>query len=421
MKKIKRLSGILSNLGPGILFACVTVGGANFVQVTHAGAEYGLRLLPLILLIYILKYPFFEFAQRFSAANKQSILEGYFKIGRWALLLYIILITCTAFPTIAALTLMDANILAYFLNTTISPLILSIMLLSVCGLILLFGRYPWLDRTVKIIIAVLVISALVTFFIALPKGIKTLGSPLFNISYFAEFTFVIALMGWTPAPIDVSVWLTLWTKAKARETKRWPTLKEGLTDFNIGYAISAVLAVIFVSLGAFVMFASSQSFSSSGFLFIEQLITLFTTHIGKWGEPFIAIIIFSVLFSATLACLDAYPRAFTNALTLLIPKQKQHSDLIYWIGLLILILISTLLSGYFLKSMKKLIDIATIFAFLTAPIFGFLNYRVATCADMMPKEAVPPRALVLLSKIGLIFLIAISNLYVLLLFFPLYN
>lgn len=409
--KIRQLPGIMKSLGPGILFACVAVGGANFVQATHAGADYGLRLLPFILLIYLLKYPFFEFAQRYSTTMKETLLEGYLKIGRWALILYLVLVTCTAFPTIAALSLIDANITAYFLDTTISPLVLSIGILSFCSLILLVGKYPWLDSTVKVVLVILILCSLITFFIALPEGLKILKTPSVKISYLTEFTFVVALMGWMPAPIDVSVWLTLWGKAKARESKYFPTLQEGLFDFNLGYLISVVLTIIFVALGAFVMFASSQSFSKSGVVFIEQLITLFTTHIGKWGESFIAVIIYSVLFSATLVCLDAYPRAFTNAIILLVPKYKQMSALIYWPALIFLFLISMILSGYFLKSLKELVDIATLLAFLTAPVFGFLNYRVAT-SGMLTKEATPPKALVWLSKIGLLFLIAISILFI---------
>lgn len=412
MKIKKHLPGILASLGPGILFACVTIGGGNFIQATHAGAEYGLKFVPFILLIYILKYPFFEFAARYSASTKTTILDGYLKIGRPALWLYLVLIFFTSFPVIAALSLVDANITAYFLNTTITPLVLSIGLLSLFLLILLFGKYPWLDRTVKIIIIILIVFSLITFFIALPEGIKVLRTPTPQISYFEGFTFLVALMGWMPASIDVSVWITLWSKAKAREIKRWPTLQEGLIDFNIGYIISAVLVIIFLALGAFVMFASSQSFAKSGTIFIEQLITLFTTHIGKWGEPFIAITIFSVLLSATLTCLDAYPRAFANAIILLKPKHKEQIEVIYWISVFLLFLGGIMLSGYFLKSMKQLIDIATIFAFLTAPIFGYLNYRVATSPDMMQKEAAPPKFLIILSKIGLFFLISVSILFI---------
>jgi Mn2+/Fe2+ NRAMP family transporter len=413
------LSSIYKSIGPGILFACVTVGGTNFVQTTHAGADYALKLIPFIVLIYILKYPFFEFAERYCITTKETLLYGYLKVGRWALSLYIIVIGFTAFPVIAALSLVDANITAYFLDTTISPLVLSIGLLSLFSIILLIGKYPWLDKTVKILIGILIFCSLITFFIALPEGIKVLKTPAPTISYLGQLPLLVALMGWMPASIDVSIWITLWRKARVRQTKHFPTLRQGLLDFNMGYVISAVLAIIFVALGAFVMFASNQSFAKSGTFFIEQLITLFTTHIGKWGEPFIAIIIFSILLSATLTCLDAYPRAFASAMTLLIPKQKGNIEIIYWTSLLFLFLFGALLSGYFLRSLKQLIDIATIFAFLTAPILGYLNYKVVVSKQMLPKDAVPPKFLIYLSRIGLLFLLTVSLLFIIFQLFPL--
>jgi Mn2+/Fe2+ NRAMP family transporter len=413
------LSSIYKSIGPGILFACVTVGGTNFVQTTHAGADYALKLIPFIVLIYILKYPFFEFAERYCITTKETLLYGYLKVGRWALSLYIIVIGFTAFPVIAALSLVDANITAYFLDTTISPLVLSIGLLSLFSIILLIGKYPWLDKTVKIIIGILIFCSLITFFIALPEGIKVLKTPAPAISYLGQLPLLVALMGWMPASIDVSTWITLWRKARVRQTNHFPTLRQGLLDFNMGYVISAVLAIIFVALGAFVMFASNQSFAKSGTFFIEQLITLFTTHIGKWGEPFIAIIIFSILLSATLTCLDAYPRAFASAMTLLIPKQKGNVEIIYWTSLLFLFLFGALLSGYFLRSLKQLIDIATIFAFLTAPILGYLNYKVVVSKQMLPKDAVPPKFLIYLSRIGLLFLLTVSLLFIIFQLFPL--
>lgn len=402
----------LNCLGPGILFACIAVGGANFVQATHAGADYGLKLIPLILLVYILKYPFFEFANRYCLATGDTLLKGYMNIGKWALALYIGVAAFTALPTIAALSLINANVTAYILGTTLSPLIISIGLLSLCTLILFIGRYPWLDRTVKVIMALLISSSLTAFIIALPEGIALLKAPHPSIAHVSEFTFLIALMGWMPAPLDSSVWSTLWTRAKTTYTQHSPSLREGLIDFNFGYLMSALLVFIFVALAAFIMFATNQSFSTSGVLLIEQLVTLFTTHIGDWGKPFISIMIFSILYSTTLTCLDAYPRAITTALSLLFPeKMKEQQEIIYWLTLILIFLAGILLSGYFLKSLKELVDIATVFAFLCAPIYGYLNYRVVQ--ELEPKNA-PSRGMLLLSKMGLLFLFALSCLFVLL-------
>ena len=54
-------SGILKALGPGLLFAAVSVGVSHVVQSTRAGAGYGFSLMGIIVLALILKYPLFEY------------------------------------------------------------------------------------------------------------------------------------------------------------------------------------------------------------------------------------------------------------------------------------------------------------------------------------------------------------------------
>ena len=56
-----------NTLGPGILFASTAIGVSHLVQSTRAGANYGFGLLIFIIIANLFKYPFFEFASRYSA------------------------------------------------------------------------------------------------------------------------------------------------------------------------------------------------------------------------------------------------------------------------------------------------------------------------------------------------------------------
>ena len=68
-------------LGPGFLFAAVSVGVSHLVQSTRAGAGYGFSLLPVIIIALVVKYPLFEFGQRYAVATGHSLLEGYRRQG----------------------------------------------------------------------------------------------------------------------------------------------------------------------------------------------------------------------------------------------------------------------------------------------------------------------------------------------------
>ena len=94
--------GWLKALGPGLLFAAVSVGVSHLVQSTRAGAGYGFTLLWIVLLALVLKYPLFEFGQRYAAGTGTSLLEGYRRQGRWSLVLYLLLTLCTMFTVLAA-------------------------------------------------------------------------------------------------------------------------------------------------------------------------------------------------------------------------------------------------------------------------------------------------------------------------------
>lgn len=52
----------LRALGPGVLLASAAVGGSHLIASTQAGALYGWQLAVIILLVNVLKYPFFRFS-----------------------------------------------------------------------------------------------------------------------------------------------------------------------------------------------------------------------------------------------------------------------------------------------------------------------------------------------------------------------
>ena len=74
--------GRLRALGPGVLMATAAIGGSHLVASTQAGALFGWQLIWLILLINILKYPFFRFGVEYTLSNNESLLSGYARRGK---------------------------------------------------------------------------------------------------------------------------------------------------------------------------------------------------------------------------------------------------------------------------------------------------------------------------------------------------
>ncbi|MCA9594246.1 MAG: divalent metal cation transporter [Myxococcales bacterium] len=404
--------GVLSALGPGLLFAAAAVGVSHLVQSTRAGAVYGLALVGMVILANVVKYPAFRFGPYYSVATRTSILEGYRRQGTWALVLYGLLTLGTMFTVLGAIGLVTAGLAMATFGFKASPLGVATALIGVCAVLLAVGHYHWLDRVVKVLVGVLTVSTIVSTVMAIPR-VNWAGahwwltpSELDRPTIF----FVAALVGWMPSAIDVSVWQSLWTLARREDSGHEATLKESSIDFHIGYLGTAFLALCFVLLGAGVMHGSGQKFADTAGGFAAQVITLYSDNLGAWSRPIIGTAAFAVMFSTLLTVVDGFPRALavlvarfrgpeTGARYELGEPAQRRS---YWVALLVLSAGALLIISLLMKSLKSLVDIATTLSFLSAPLLSVLNHRAVTGAEV-EKKLRPPRWLVNMSLAGIAF------------------
>lgn len=405
-------SNLMKTLGPGILFAGAAIGGSHLIQSTRAGANFGLDLLPVVLLINLFKYPFFEYGHRYTAVTGESLLEGYMKLGRPTVALFLVLNIFTAIINGAAITLVTAGLTGNLFGLNYSIQSISVLVLVVTLFLLFIGHYKALDKIMKVMVALLALTTVLTVFIALGVGEPSIGKRVAEPELWnaAGIAFLLALMGWMPAPIEVSVWPSLWALERNKETKYKPSLRESLIDFHIGYIGTTIMALFFVGLGAFVMFGSGEKFSNNGIVFASQLVAIYTKTIGKWSEIIIAAIVFITMASTALTVFDAYPRTLASSVKLLFGRIKATNSMLYWVSGIAMSLFSFGIIFYYTSGLKSLLDFATIISFLAAPLFAIINYKVVT-SSFMPEEFKPGKWLRALSRAGIIFLISFSIIF----------
>ena len=400
--------GNLRKLGPGLLFAGAAIGVSHLVQSTRAGADYGWGLLWALLLVNLFKYPFFQFGPRYALATGESLLDGYYKLGKIFLWLYFFLNIATMFTIQTAVTVVTAGLASNLFEIKTNMIHWSIGVTAVCYSILLIGRYKLLDKVIKVIILILTISSVLAVTIAFFKGNTSLVfSQMFPNG--DSILFLIAFMGWMPAPMDISIWHSIWILEKKTDLKNKFSLKEGLFDFNVGYITTVILGICFLGLGALVMFGSGLEFSDKGNEFAGQLIDLYTSNLGESWYMIIAIAAFTTMISTTITTLDASPRAMSKTVQLLF-KQKNRDYYIFWIT--ILAVGTCLIFLFLLSEMGLLVQIATVLSFITAPFYAILNYRLVT-SNYMPKENHPSLKIKILSLLGIVFLIGFTGVYLL--------
>ncbi len=410
---MSKLKVILRNLGPGLLFASMAIGTSHLVLSTKAGAQYGWIMIIPIILANILKYPFFEFGVRYTSVTNKTLIEGYLHRGKGYLWFYAGITLITTFTILAALYTVTAGLFINLFNITNTSIsIVALGLFLIISTILIFGKYKFLEISLKFVVSILFIALLITTVLVLIQGPVThvpnfKPTPIFN-----EFgiLFLIGLMGWMPTAVEASSWISLWSIEKWKNQDK-PSLKESLQEFNIGYGITTILAVFFMIIGWFTLYGTNIQLSNNAVNFADQVVLLFTEHIGSWAYIFIAISAFATMFSTCLTAHDALTRVSLDIVSLLNPKTKIFSTkLAFGIGVLLLTIINFIVIATFGANMGKLVALATFVSFIVAPIIGYMNLKNVTSTDLA-QEFWPGKYLKLLTYFGIIFLTCFSLYY----------
>lgn len=393
----------LQAIGPGILMATAAIGGSHIVASTQAGALFGWQLALLILLVNLLKYPFFRFGVDYSLQTGETLLQGYQRQHPVVLLSFTLLNVLSAVVNTAGVLILTGALLQYFIPVELSLTTLCSLLLGVCLLLLLAGQYKALDKLAKYVMVVLTITTLAAAIIAAQKGAQApagfVGPSPWQLAFLG---FLVALMGWMPAPIEISAINSLWLKAKQQ---RQPVSRaDGLFDFHLGYISTALLAIVFLALGALVQYGSAQPVSLAGGAYIKQFVSMYAQTIGDWSTLLVAVVAFLCMFGTTLTVLDGYARTNNEAVHLL-GWQRNNSQRTYSIWLVLQAVCGMVVILFFKSALAPMLTFAMTLAFLTTPVFAFLNYH------LMRQHASVSGWLRGLSWLGLVYLTGFALLY----------
>ena len=412
------LSRFSKTAGPGILFASTAIGVSHLVQSTRAGADFGLLILGFVILASLLKYPFFEYGSRYANSTQTSIIDGYKKLGKPVLWLYLLLTISSMFFVTGAIGFVAAGFFENLFGVDFFGDWTIFYLFAICVLILAIGKYRVLDSLIKIIVVVLVISTVSAFLFAMYHGPiePVFGFEPKSLWNASGIFFLLALMGWMPTAIDLSSWNSLWTIERIKQAKYKPLLKETLLEFRLSYLMTCILAIIFVVLGSFIFFGSGEELPNNNSLFAHKIVTLYTQTIGNWSYIIIAASAFTVMFGTTLAVFDGYSRSLKRTVELLYTFDKENtshknSKFSYVLFLMIITIGSLIIVSQFENNLKDLVDFATVLSFVIAPVVAIFNFRLVT-GKFLKKEFQPSICLRILSVAGIIFLITFAMLFV---------
>ena len=395
-------------LGPGILMASAAVGGSHIVSSAQAGAIYGWQLALMIILINVFKYPFFRFGSQYTMENNKSLIEGYAEKGKGWLTVFFILNVFSAIVNTAGVGILCAailyNVAPNGFGLTISQL--TTIIIVIIWAMLLIGGYKFLDTLAKWVMTSLTIATVVAVVIALFKHREY--APDFVAPspwQMSALPFIVSLMGWMPCPIEISAINSMWQVEKKKQVDDM-SMDDAMFDFNVGYISTAILAIIFVALGALIQYGSGEEVLSASAAYIAQFVNMYASVLGDWSRLLITFIAFLCIFGTVITVVDGYSRANDETLRLLLGKKEtSKKSLAVWISLTSII--SLIIVYMFSGNVATMLRFAMIASFITTPFFGLLNYKLVNTKQHKVKLWLKA-----LSIIGLIYLFGFALFFI---------
>ena len=216
-----------------------------------------------------------------------------------------------------------------------------------------------------------------------------------------------------PAPIDLSVWGSLYLLGKEDDDHNVITPKEANIDFFTGYGVTTVLAVVFAVLGWMVMHGAVDDAgeailpASGGVGFAKQFVSLYTEVLGPWSFALVVFIALATMVSTTITCLDGYPRSVAASCRLAVGSQKAGTALQIGV-MLVMMALAMFIVIALIQNLAAMLTVAMVVAAFTAPVFAFLNTRLMS---QLPIEHRPGRGVWLWAVVGLLALVAFLVVY----------
>jgi Mn2+/Fe2+ NRAMP family transporter len=177
---LKRLTGLILALGPGIFCMGYTIGTGSVTAMIKAGSQFGMQLLWVLALSAFFAGVLMEVYGRFAAVTGQTAVYAFkthlrngkfwaivvicgVVLGQWSSLSGILSLTSHAFYEMARLFLPGLPQEHYTLI-----LIIAIVLIILMYGFLLIGRYSFFEKLLVVFVAVMAFSFLISIFIEVP-------------------------------------------------------------------------------------------------------------------------------------------------------------------------------------------------------------------------------------------------------------
>ncbi len=391
-------------LGPGLIWAMVAIGQTHVILATYSGARFGFSLLWVILLAHIFTYPVFEYGPRYAVATGGSLIDAYMRLPglRIPMMLFFGLLLITIpFLVVASLLSVTASILVAGWPQV--PFDHWCVIISVFTAALVFaGRYRGLEVICIVMSGVLVLATVVAFCFELPDPGRVLSGALTPAIPAGSLVTLVALMR-MPTDPAASIMHSIWAVKKRDEWVREGGLESGLQksllDLRIGFGVSLLIALIFVSLGAVVL--HPRGVDLEGVDLAVKLSQVYTETVGAWTFPLFIGVAFVAIWGSYYANADGVPRMVEQLWNSVRGRPRDSELPPLRVGYTIAILLGGLLLATVWQRPLFLVLLAVSAGLIAYPLIYLLNIYAVT--RLIDERFRPSRLNLLIAYLGVVY------------------
>ncbi len=372
----------LKFMGPGVVLAALAIGSGELVLTPRSGAQYGFALLWVPILTIVYKAAFSEGLARLTIASGDDVFAAFDWLPgprHWAQY-FIILVFSLDMIGYGGIALAVGSALAGFIPA------LDIRLGALCTtalvpILLYTGSYPFFEKVVAAMCAVLLAGVVYTLFqVALP-GHEIARGLVPNIPQ-GSISTIMGLMGWIGAGTTTLLYSS-WINEKIGKARTEEDYRRWLSTMRIdclaSYALMLGISFSFLAMGVATLHAQGIVPEK------QQIMSTLSRMLDSvpCGRETFLVVAFFTLYSTVVSCLDGKSRAIASMLTGFSSgfSNKLRSYRIV-MGVYLAVMVVTILLG----DNQPAAVINTI-ASMNAVVFGLLGFALLYLDRKLPPYA----------------------------------
>jgi manganese transport protein len=352
-----KLSGIVKQLGPGLIISAVIVGSGELIVTPKLGAEEGFKLLWFIILGCLLKVFVQIELGRYAITRGRTTLEalntlpGPRFMASWVLWLWLGMFLCLV-PQVAGMVGGIARVFQLG-GLNMSMTLLAVLTGGSCAVLLILGRYRLVETSSTIMVAMFTLTTMIAVGALQFTDYAVTGSQLasgFTFQMPDSLITAFGAFGIIGVGASELIYYPYWclekgyakhtgpddgTEAWKERAKGW--LRVMRIDAWVSFAIYTSATIAFYLLGAAILHAKKLKVESNQM--IETLSFMYRDAFGEWSLYMFLVGAFVVLYSTVFGATASNARLLADALSIFgIHKYRDPEHRVRWIKISCVIL-----------------------------------------------------------------------------------